>query len=69
MNAKQKTVYIADDGTQWDHEFEMKFRDEEIKQEKLVNEWLEEVQMKPSTATRAKTAIMEFYNWNRKLDS
>jgi len=65
MSEKQKTVYIADDGTEYDHELEMKYRDEEIKEEAEVQRWLEEIGAKRSTATRARKAIMEYFNWKR----
>ena len=61
-----KQVYVADDGSEWDHEFEAKFRDEEVAHEAEVRKWMEEVGMKPSTATRAKKAIMEFFRWSRQ---
>ena len=64
---KQKTVYIADDGTVWDHEFQMKFRDQELKDEKEVREWLEDIGAKPAAATRAFNAIMAFLNTKRDV--
>jgi len=61
-----RIVYVAEDGSEWDQEFQAKFRDEEIREEAEVRKWLEEIGAKPATATRAVKAIIGYFRWTRK---
>lgn len=57
---KEKTVYIADDGTEFDFEFEMKFRDQELRDEREVNKWLDSLGLPQATRTRSHKAILDY---------
>ena len=49
-----------------DHEFEAKFRDEEIANEAEVNAWLAEMEVAKVTATRAKNSVLSFLKWQKE---